>query len=269
MRDDSKTGVMRDDERSGVVRYDSTDESRRERQHYHEQLHRNLERAHHRGHDDERRGGRRGGPERAFRRDPGDRDWMDSEWPGRGGGRGGRGDRGGRGSEFGRGRPGRPGRGRGGIGALRAAVLTLLEDSPRHAYQVITELAERSGGLWRPSPGSVYPLLSQLVDEGLVSAEEVDGRRRYSLTEAGTAWVEKHRARIREAVSDAVGPQEAREKLMPRLHEVMGALRQALDVATPAQQEQLADLLVECRRRIYQILGTDAGPEADGEPAAD
>jgi DNA-binding PadR family transcriptional regulator len=63
-----------------------------------------------------------------------------------------------------------------GRGNVRAAILALLAEEPRHGYAIMTELAERSGGLWRPSPGSVYPVLQQLQDEGLVSVEEPDGR---------------------------------------------------------------------------------------------
>src|SRR5262249_36540539 len=70
-------------------------------------------------------------------------------------------------------------------GDVRSAILALLDDRPMHGYEMITELEERTGGRWRPSAGSIYPTLQLLEDEGLVSAEEVEGRRVYSLTEAG------------------------------------------------------------------------------------
>src|SRR5512141_2299277 len=70
-------------------------------------------------------------------------------------------------------------------GDVRAAVLALLAEEPRHGYAIMSELTERSGGLWRPSPGSVYPALQQLQDEGLVSVEESEGRRVFSLTGSG------------------------------------------------------------------------------------
>ena len=93
-----------------------------------------------------------------------------------------------------------PGRGRGGHGhgrprgirpqvrrgAIREALLGLLSEQPMHGYQLMQELAERSGGRWHPSAGSVYPTLQQLEDEGLIVADERDGRRTVSLTEAGT-----------------------------------------------------------------------------------
>src|SRR6185312_792790 len=72
---------------------------------------------------------------------------------------------------------GHGGRGRRGRGNVRAAILALLAEEPRHGYAVMTELSARSGGLWRPSPGSVYPVLQQLQDEGLVTSTDQDGRR--------------------------------------------------------------------------------------------
>src|SRR5919106_4340668 len=71
-------------------------------------------------------------------------------------------------------------------GDVRTAILALLEERPMHGYEMIQQLEERSGGRWRPSAGSIYPTLQLLEDEGLVSGEEVDGKRVFSLTEAGT-----------------------------------------------------------------------------------
>lgn len=70
-------------------------------------------------------------------------------------------------------------------GDVRAAVLRLLFESPMHGYQIIHEIETRSGGVWKPSPGSVYPTLQLLSDEGLIAAQESEGRRTYSLSEAG------------------------------------------------------------------------------------
>jgi len=74
---------------------------------------------------------------------------------------------------------------RAGKGEVRAAVLALLAERPMHGYQIIREIEERSGGSWKPSAGSVYPTLQLLADEGVISAEESNGRKIYSLTEAG------------------------------------------------------------------------------------
>src|SRR6478672_5113065 len=83
------------------------------------------------------------------------------------------------------GRGGGRGRHRVRRGDVRSAILALLDDRPMHGYAIITELDERTGGRWRPSAGSIYPTLQLLEDEDLVTAEEAEGKRVYSLTEAG------------------------------------------------------------------------------------
>lgn len=72
-------------------------------------------------------------------------------------------------------------------GDVRAAILALLVKGSRNGYQIISEIDDRSGGAWRPSPGAIYPALSQLAREGLIAAEESGGRRTFSLTDAGRA----------------------------------------------------------------------------------
>src|SRR5262245_13529313 len=79
-------------------------------------------------------------------------------------------------------------------GDVRAAALLLLAEGPLNGYQIMQEIERRSDGIWRPSPGSVYPALAQLEDEGLVRTEEVGDRRAYVLTDAGRAYVDERRA---------------------------------------------------------------------------
>ncbi len=76
-------------------------------------------------------------------------------------------------------------------GAIRTAILVALREEPAHGYEVMRRLEEMSGGLWRPSPGSVYPHLQMLEDEGMVESSEVDGTRTFTLTDAGRAEAEK------------------------------------------------------------------------------
>jgi hypothetical protein len=79
-------------------------------------------------------------------------------------------------------------RGRGGKarrGDIRTASLLLLAEEPRNGYAIMQEIEQRSNGVWAPSPGSVYPALSQLEDEGLIRSEEQDGRKQFTLTDAG------------------------------------------------------------------------------------
>src|SRR5919108_1951248 len=77
-------------------------------------------------------------------------------------------------------------------GDVRAALLVLLAEEPRNGYQLMQEIEQRSDGVWRPSPGSVYPALQQLEDEGLVRVEPGEGRKAYGLTDEGRAYVEEH-----------------------------------------------------------------------------
>lgn len=177
-----------------------------------------------------RRGGRHGGP----RFGPG----MPPHWGGPPGPRG-----------------RRRGRRRTARGDIRAAVLALVAEQPRHGYEIIQEIAERSGGAWRPSPGSVYPTLSQLEDEGLVRVEQVDGRRVVHLTEAGTRYVDEHRAEL-DAVWAAVG-QDADDdasELWEQLGQLNAAAQQVLGAGTPEQVAAATAALAEARKTIYRLL---------------
>src|ERR1700687_2884177 len=91
-----------------------------------------------------------------------------------------------------RGGPGwRGGPGKARRGDIRTAALLLLAEEPRNGYSIMQELEERSQGVWRPSPGSVYPALAQLEDEGLIRSEEVDARKRFAITDAGRETLAK------------------------------------------------------------------------------
>jgi DNA-binding PadR family transcriptional regulator len=148
-------------------------------------------------------------------------------------------------------------------GDVRSAILALLAEEPRNGYQIIQELAERSGGIWRPSPGSVYPALQQLEDEGLVRAEERDGRRQYHLTDAGREYVaaraEEHAAPW-ETVADSVHDD------MIDLQNVFGqvgvAFGQVVHSGSAAQVAEARRVLADTRRALYRIL-------AEGDPAGD
>lgn len=152
--------------------------------------------------------------------------------------------------------PGGPGRGRRARrGDVRAAILLLLEEEPRNGYQLMEEIELRSDGAWRPSPGSVYPALAQLEDEGLVRTEEAEGRRSFELTDAGKAHVEEHRGRLGAPWEKASrGVPEALTELRTLVEQVGLATMQ---VAQSASDEQLAEakkVLGDARRALYRIL---------------
>ncbi|MFD9733766.1 PadR family transcriptional regulator [Umezawaea sp. NPDC059074] len=156
------------------------------------------------------------------------------------------------------GRRGGPHHGPGGRqrrGNVRAALLALLAERPMHGYEMIQELGQRTDGLWRPSPGSVYPTLQMLADEGLVaSTEEAGGKKLFTLTEAGTAEAAKSEgATPWEQVNDDVDIVSA--KLRTASRHLGSAMQQMAHAGTREQQGRAVEVLNEARRKIYAILG--------------
>ena len=143
-----------------------------------------------------------------------------------------------------------------GRGDVRAAVLALLAERPMHGYQIIQEIEERSGGTWKPSPGSVYPTLQLLTDEGLVDAEEAGGRKTYSLTEEGRQVAEA--AAERSAPWETQAPKESARAALPKAGvELAQAVAQVGRTGSAEQVQQAVDVLGEARRKLYSILAQD------------
>jgi DNA-binding PadR family transcriptional regulator len=140
-------------------------------------------------------------------------------------------------------------------GDVRTAVLALVAEQPRHGYEIIQEIAERTDGAWRPSPGSVYPTLSQLEDEGLVTVEKTEGRRVVRLTEEGGRYVEEHRAEL-DAVWDVAGPDVDTDaaQLWEQLQQLGAAAHQVAGAGTPEQVAAATAALAEARKTIYRLL---------------
>jgi DNA-binding PadR family transcriptional regulator len=163
--------------------------------------------------------------------------------------------------------PGPPPRGpKASRGDVRAAILALLREGPRNGYQIMSEIEERSGGAWRPSPGAVYPALQQLADEGLIAGEESAGRRTFSLTDAGRQHVEENPERAR-AAWEAMAPDEPGEVpgLFVQAARLGGSIVQLAHAGTPGQVHAAEQLLEETRRKMYQILASDDTAEPDEE----
>ena len=144
-----------------------------------------------------------------------------------------------------------------GRGDVRAAVLALLAEGPMHGYQIIHEIEERSGGTWKPSPGSVYPTLQLLSDEGLISAEESNGRKTYSLTDEGRQTAQE--AADQPAPWKASSAQDGgRATALPKAGiELAQAAAQVGRTGTPEQVKQAVAVLEEARRKLYAILAQD------------
>jgi DNA-binding PadR family transcriptional regulator len=140
-------------------------------------------------------------------------------------------------------------------GNVRLAILSALQDRPMHGYQVIQELERRTDGRWRPSAGSVYPTLQLLEDEGLVTSEELEGRRTYSLTDAGRQTAEEHPLNADGGLDADVaggGPNLGRE-----LRSVAQASTQIERIGSAEAQKAANDILVDARRRLYRLLADD------------
>jgi DNA-binding PadR family transcriptional regulator len=148
-------------------------------------------------------------------------------------------------------------------GDVRAAALALLAEEPLNGYQIIQQIGERSGGLWRPSPGSVYPALAQLEDEELIAVRPADGggRRAYELTSAGQAYVAAHPDELRAPWSEMTGDgASAAADMRALVGQVHLAAFQVVSAGTQVQVSQARKVLAQTRRALYRIL-------ADDEPA--
>lgn len=141
-------------------------------------------------------------------------------------------------------------------GEVRPAVLALLAERPMHGYEIIGEIEQRSGGSWKPSAGSVYPTLQLLADEGVISSAESNGRKTYSLTEAGreeAAGVDA--SALWESAGPAAGTGFA---ALPKAGvELAQAAAQVGRSGTPKQVQEAVAVLDEARRRLYSILAQD------------
>ena len=156
------------------------------------------------------------------------------------------------------GHPRHGGRGRAARGDVRAAVLLLLAEQPMHGYQLMQAIADRTGGRWSPSPGAVYPTISQLEDEGLVTVTADAGRKLVTLTDAGREYVESNQAAWADPFGgyDAAAPGTDLRALLEQLHI---AVRQVARAGTDAQRTAAAKILADTRRSLYLLLaeGTD------------
>jgi DNA-binding PadR family transcriptional regulator len=154
-------------------------------------------------------------------------------------------------SRYGRGGP------RARRGDIRAAILALLAERPMHGYEMIKELEQRTDGAWVPSAGSIYPTLQLLEEEGLIAGEEVEGKRRFTLTEAGTAAAaEREEAPPWEDVSSGSDSEVVR--LKHSLVQLNHSIAQVFHAADDEQRKRVRELLDETRRQIYGVLAEES-----------
>jgi DNA-binding PadR family transcriptional regulator len=125
-----------------------------------------------------------------------------------------------------------------------------------HGYEMIQTIAERSNGLWKPSPGSVYPTLQLLDDEGLITASESEGSKKlFELTDTGRAAAEKIETPPWEEITEGADPGQV--NLRAAVGQLFGAVAQSAHTASSEQQQRIVDIVNNARREIYGILGED------------
>jgi len=141
-------------------------------------------------------------------------------------------------------------------GDIRTALLVVLEDGPGHGYDLIQRLEEKSDGAWRPSPGSVYPTLQMLEDEGLVRSTERDGKRTFELTEQGTAEATERVAEAGGAPWELAG-RGGHGELRASMGQLAMAMKQVAIAGSDDQRARVLEVLKDARKRIYAILAED------------
>ncbi len=167
------------------------------------------------------------------------------------------------------GRPFGGGRGRRRRGDVRIALLLLIAEEPQNGYQLMQAIETRSGGRWRPSPGSVYPALAQLEDEGLIHATERDGTKLFEITDAGRATLAERgeRAAPWEFAGDPAF--EAEADMRSLISQVAIAAVQVTRAGSREQIERASAMLQETRRALYRILAEDGdGPGTESGDGA-
>ncbi|MGO9197965.1 MAG: PadR family transcriptional regulator [Acidimicrobiales bacterium] len=156
-------------------------------------------------------------------------------------------------------------------GNVRAAILALLAEqkatggAPMHGYQMIQELSTRTGGAWRPSPGSVYPTLQLLEDEGLVVSDAPEGKRVFELTEAGQAEFERTQGSRApwDQVSDGFG--ESRLQLKIAARDTFVQLVWAARHGTEEQRAEILTLLGDLRNRLSALVPEGSAEHGPGQ----
>jgi DNA-binding PadR family transcriptional regulator len=160
------------------------------------------------------------------------------------------------GPPFGRGRGHGGPRGRARRGDVRASILALLKDRPMHGYEMIQEIAERSGGAWKPSPGSVYPTLQLLEDEGLITSASEGGKKLFSLTEAGRTEADAGPDAPWEEAGRGID-WEAMNEIRKAGGGLIEAFKQVWSTGTPEQREKALGVVNEARKKLYLILADE------------
>ncbi len=142
-------------------------------------------------------------------------------------------------------------------GQIRTALLALLAEGPGHGYDVMQRLEDKSGGAWRPSPGSVYPTLQLLEDEGLVRSIERDGKRVFEITETGRVEAARRTEEAGGAPWELAGHGARRREVMQAVRQLHMAFIQITEVGSAEQVDRAVAIVTDARKQLYQVLAED------------
>lgn len=149
-----------------------------------------------------------------------------------------------------------------GAGDMKYVILKLLKEKPMHGYEVMKALEEHTHGCYKPSPGTVYPTLQWLEDEGLVASGEAEGKKVYSITEQGLAFLEEHKSTVEdifERVADTIDRLVGEP--MPDVSRAVGrvvsqAYRTAWKLGDDEQKKRrIAEILDQTAKELAALVG--------------
>jgi DNA-binding PadR family transcriptional regulator len=140
-------------------------------------------------------------------------------------------------------------------GDVRLAILALLAQAPANGYSLIGQISDRTDGRWRPSPGSIYPVLRQLTEDGLIAGEDVEAESAgFTITDAGRAFLVENQAQADRVWENGRGLTDGQEALHQSMRKLMGATRELAESGTEEQRQQAVKLLDDVRRTFYGML---------------
>jgi DNA-binding PadR family transcriptional regulator len=144
-------------------------------------------------------------------------------------------------------------------GDLRLVILSFIAEKPSHGYEIMKAVSDRTGGIYAPSAGVIYPTLNQLEDEGLATAISEGGKKQYAITEAGRAELEAQKERIDEILGrirqmgEAYGTQRAPE-IMRAMHNFKLALKLKFGRdLSPEQIRKIAEILDTAAKEVERV----------------
>lgn len=140
-------------------------------------------------------------------------------------------------------------------GDFRLLVLEVLKKRPMHGYEVAKEISELFGGFYEPSPGIVYPTLQWLEDEGYVRTDQVNGKKVYSITDAGLRFLEAREENVKRLLDTCTGfLSDERFKLFNAGRKLAQTVLLLLTDATDEQISEAVKIIEDARKRIAELM---------------